>query len=231
MGYQILPQNTYLTLATPADTIVAPFARECQISHLIGRVLSHVFDPTSETDFHDQEALQLERTLLSFRPLLIEEQRHYDFHCSALGMCGRLSPPLVFPQSFVSDIILSALFTLYESALLSGNLDNDSRISTLKSLEYISTQIFEFSEYLFRDLGKVKYNMMSPFVPQSLYQAAIVQFRLWKQTNETRYKTALDSLKQILGHFNKRWLVAGMSDASVAKSKPDNSDRKIFGSA
>jgi hypothetical protein len=146
-------------------------------------------------------------------------------------MCGRLSPPLVFPQSFVSDIILSALFTLYESALLSGNLDNDSRISTLKSLEYISTQIFEFSEYLFRDLGKVKYNMMSPFVPQSLYQAAIVQFRLWKQTNETRYKTALDSLKQILGHFNKRWLVAGMSDASVAKSKPDNSDRKIFGSA
>jgi hypothetical protein len=129
-------------------------------------------------------------------------------------MCSRLRLPLVFQQFFVSEIILSALFTLYESALLSGNLDNDSRTGTLKSLEYISTQTFEFSEYLFRDLDKVKYNVMSPFVPQSLYQAAIVQFRLWKQTNETRYKNAFDSLKQILGYFNKRWLVAGMSDVT-----------------
>jgi hypothetical protein len=132
-------------------------------------------------------------------------------------MCGRLSS-LIFPQPSVSDIILSALFTLYESALLSGNLDNESRTNTLKSLEYISTQIVEFSEYLFRDLDKIKYNLMSPFVPQSLYQAAIVQFRLWKQTNETRYKNALDSLRQILGYFNKRWLVAGMCDSSVGKS-------------
>lgn len=146
-------------------------------------------------------------------------------------MCGRLSPPLLFPHSLVSDKILSALFALYESALLPCNLDNDSRANILKSIEFISTQIVEFSEYLFRDLDKIKYNMMSPFVPQSLYQAAIVQFRLWKQTNEMRYKNALDSLKNILGHFNKRWLVAGMFDNFVGKSEPDNSDRKISGSA
>jgi len=52
-----------------------------------------------------------------------------------------------------------------------------------------------------------------------------------EQTNETRYKTALDSLKQILGHFNKRWLVAGMCDSPAGQSEPDNSYRKIFGSA
>jgi hypothetical protein len=146
-------------------------------------------------------------------------------------MCGRLSPPLIFQESFVSDIMHSALFTLYESALLSGHLDNESKTNTLKSVEYISTQIVQFSEYLFRDLDKIRYNMMSPFVPQSLYQAAIVQFRLWKQTNETRYKNALDSLKQILGHFNQRWLVAGLCDSFVGKSETNNSDRKIFGSA
>jgi hypothetical protein len=55
----------------------------------------------------------------------------------------------------------------------------------------------------------VEFETLSPFVPYSLYQAAVVQLSLWKRTEMDSHKNAFDSLKIILGHFKKRWLVAG----------------------
>lgn len=85
----MIPDTDPLNLTTPSNVLVGPFARECQISHLIGRVLRHVFEPSSDSDFHLQEALQLERTLMAFMPLLIEEQTKFHYYCAALGMCSR----------------------------------------------------------------------------------------------------------------------------------------------
>ena len=68
---------------------VGQLARESQVSHLAGRVIRHVFDPTSDTAFHEEEALQLERTMLAFKPLLIEEQLQFGKFCSALGILIR----------------------------------------------------------------------------------------------------------------------------------------------
>jgi len=84
---QIIPATSPATLATPSDIRVGPFARECQISHLVGRVLSHVVNPISEPTFHHEEALQLERTLQALIPLLVEEQNKYGLYCAALGIC------------------------------------------------------------------------------------------------------------------------------------------------
>lgn len=86
---QIVPDTTYHTLSTPSDITVGHFARECQISHLIGRVLRHVFEPASDPEFHAQEAMQLEKTLMAFMPLLIEEHSKFGLYCAALGMCSR----------------------------------------------------------------------------------------------------------------------------------------------
>jgi hypothetical protein len=61
-------------------------ARECQVSHLLGQVVRHVFDPTPDAVFHTNEAAQLERTLMALMPLLIEEQMFYGKYCAALGM-------------------------------------------------------------------------------------------------------------------------------------------------
>jgi hypothetical protein len=59
------------------------------VSHLVGRVVRHIFDPTSDEEFHHNEALQLDRTLNAFLPLLIEEQLQFGKYCAALGMCTR----------------------------------------------------------------------------------------------------------------------------------------------
>ena len=78
--------NPPLTLATPSDQRVSGFARECQVSHIAGRVLKHTFEPCADAEFHQQEARQLERTLLTFMPLLMEEQLNYGLYCAALGI-------------------------------------------------------------------------------------------------------------------------------------------------
>lgn len=103
----------------------------------------------------------------------------------------------------------SGLFALYDNALSSGIYSEDEYDAISTSLESTSTRIAVFSNRLFADVSKVDINKMSPLVPYSLYQAAILQHRLFVRTGETNYQANLASLKMILGNFRKRWLIAG----------------------
>jgi hypothetical protein len=77
-------------LATPSDIRVGQMARECQVSHLAGRVVRHVYEPEPlESDFHAEEAVQLKRTMLAFIPLLAQEELRIGKYCGALGICTR----------------------------------------------------------------------------------------------------------------------------------------------
>lgn len=66
-----------------------PFGRECQVAHLVGRVVQHVFEPVSDVEFLARESVQLERTLVAFLPVLVAEELKYYVYCSALSMCLR----------------------------------------------------------------------------------------------------------------------------------------------
>lgn len=211
---QVIPDTEPLTFSTPSDITVGQLARECQISHLIGRVLRHVFDPVSDPEFYAREALQLERTLMAFIPLLIEEDTKYGMYCAAYGMCCWSNPhPLTpaHPDTVSSLIFYSALFILYDSAFLHPPPGSGPqyKIGIFNSLDVTSTRIAEFSAHLFGDPEGMENGVFSPFVPYSLYLAGIVQYRFWKQTGEERHKRALDPLKLVLGYHNRRWLVAG----------------------
>jgi len=89
-SHQIIPSGPSETISTPSSLIIGVFARECQISHLVGRVIRHVFDPTLDVTFQEEEAILLERTLLAFLPLLLEEGIVFGKYCVALGICSRL---------------------------------------------------------------------------------------------------------------------------------------------
>ena len=78
-----------INLSTPSDIRVGPFARECQVSHLVGRVVRHVFDPADDARFQKEEAVQLESTLNAFLPLLMEQETQFGLFCAALGLCSR----------------------------------------------------------------------------------------------------------------------------------------------
>lgn len=81
--------NAAPSLSTPFNITVGQLARECQISHLAGRVLRHIFDPIQDPRFSAEEALQLERTLKAYLPLLSNEELKIGKYCGAYGICNR----------------------------------------------------------------------------------------------------------------------------------------------
>ncbi|KAH6663510.1 hypothetical protein B0J14DRAFT_257906 [Halenospora varia] len=188
----ILPDENPMTLATPNDFRVGPFARECQIIHLAGRVLRHVVHPTSDLAFQREEALQLERTFVAFLPLLMEEQElEFGLFCPALA------------------ISRSALFTLYDSALGADPPPSDeNRRTIIQSIEASSLRTAHFTHGLYGDANIMPVEDMSPFQAYSQYQAGVVFLRLWKETGEAVYKDMLNNYKTLMKAFARRWIAA-----------------------
>jgi hypothetical protein len=82
-------------LSTPFNITVGQMARECQVSHLTGRVVQHVFDPSRDPKFSADTARQLERTLKAYLPLLSNEELRVGKYCGAYGICNRYSIPRI----------------------------------------------------------------------------------------------------------------------------------------
>jgi hypothetical protein len=198
--------NAPPSVDTPFSVTVGQLARECQISHLVGRVARHVFDPTPDPGFNSEEAVQLERTVKAYLPLLSDEELKIGKYCGAYGMCNRCVIP--FPL-LIENLICSALFILYEFMLSRNMVDDSDKQQILQSLEDTSIRSLTFAEasYIDREENYPK-EILSPYLPYSLCQATIVQHRLWKQTGSLICKQRLEMLKTILGEFTNRWMVA-----------------------
>ncbi|OQV09471.1 hypothetical protein CLAIMM_13590 [Cladophialophora immunda] len=178
------------TLDTPFNTRVGQMARECQISHLAGRVIRHVFEPISDRDFNMEEGLQLERTLTAYLPLLANEELEIGKYCGAFGVCN------------------SALFILYESMLSRYDGDSSDRNRVLQAIKETSWRALKFAEATHADrFENYPIETQSPYLIYSLYQAAVVQYRLWVQECDPVYQRNLESLKDILNAFTKRWMI------------------------
>jgi hypothetical protein len=73
-------------LSMPSWIRVGPFARTAQVAYLLGRVLTHAFDPTTDTTFNHDEAQMLQTTLKTFAVLLPQEVDDCARYCGAIGM-------------------------------------------------------------------------------------------------------------------------------------------------
>lgn len=91
-------------------------------------------------------------------------------------------------------------------------------------MEPLSKRVAEFSRELFADESEIDYGSLSPYVPYSIYQSAVVQHQLWKQNGQEIHQAAMNSLKKILGYFSKRWLIA-----SNIIFSPHRFDSKLIG--
>jgi hypothetical protein len=103
----------------------------------------------------------------------------------------------------------SALFNLYQSSMSSYNAEDVSQLRVLDSIESAAIRLVEFSKHLFADPESMDIRYMSPFIPVALYQAAMIQYRTWQRTKEIFCRERVNVLLKILGHFGKRWFVAG----------------------
>jgi hypothetical protein len=110
----------------------------------------------------------------------------------------------------------SALFNMYDVSL-SHYHDNDVRkMRVLDSLESAAVSLVDFSKHVFADPSRKDASFMSPFIPLSLYQAAVIQHRAWRRTKVPFCKERVSHLMKTLQIFSKRWLNAGERNTADA---------------
>jgi hypothetical protein len=59
---------------------------------LLDKVLLHVHDPTPHFDFNSTEAIQIQKTIMSFQAVLQSDDavaNTLKFRCGTLGLCNR----------------------------------------------------------------------------------------------------------------------------------------------
>ena len=76
-------------------------------------------------------------------------------------------------------------------------------------MEELSTRMADQSRRLYIGRPDVEYEILSPLATYCFYQSAVVQLDLWRRTGDVIYKQRAESLKEVLGIFNRRWRVAG----------------------
>jgi hypothetical protein len=93
--------------------------------------------------------------------------------------------------------------------MLSRNTENIfDRHQLLQFIEETSIRALTFIEALYSDREEnYPLEILSPYLPYSLCQAAIVQHRIWKQTGSPICNQRVEMFKNILGELTKRWRV------------------------
>lgn len=202
------------TLDTPFDTRVGQMARECQIFHLVGRVVRHVFDPLPDQDFNAEEAVLLERTLKAYLPLLANEELEIGKYCGAFGACNRsvTRPHSVDMRRVTNFRRHSAIFILYEFMLSRCDDSSVERARLVHAIQETSISAITFAEATHRDRSEnYPIETQSPYLIYSLYQAAVVQHRLWKQHRDPQWRCNIESLREIIYAFTGKWMIACMA--------------------
>lgn len=193
---------TPLTMSTLSSVEVGSLARLCQIFYLVGRVLTHIFTPSSDSQFNLDEGHQLELTFNAYYDVLLEGLRTSKGkeYCAAFGACS------------------SALMSLYKCQLDQSHGTDDA---TLTSLSSISDATVHISSLLRGTEGNIEIDSLSLFVPNAFHQAALVQWRLWLDTSNHRYKHGFESMKMILQLHGRRWKIAGVYHAALEELSVD----------
>ncbi|KAH9887479.1 hypothetical protein F4778DRAFT_429217 [Xylariomycetidae sp. FL2044] len=179
-------------LSSPSDVTVGQMARECQISHLVSRVAQNIFNPTKDDDFNAETAIQLERTLKAYVPLLSHEELKIGKYCGAYGMCN------------ISLFLLYDFMSTQEAwSMPSGQQQLSQRI------EEVSSAVLAFAEIAYRDReGNYSPEVLSPYLCYAICQAAVIQYRHWERTGLSIYQGRMNLFRQILALFTQRWTVA-----------------------
>ncbi|KAJ2979139.1 hypothetical protein NQ176_g3431 [Zarea fungicola] len=193
-GYrpQTLCPNIYTgACANMSAYELEPFARECQVAHLVGRIVQHVFDPISDVNFRDNESVQLERTLVAFLPVLVAEELKDYVYCGARSMC------------------LSALLVLYVNrynhALAERVVDDGALQRIASNMEAISNHLHKIARPEKNQL------LMSPMYPYTLFQAIAVQRHWCNGDAASEYLQRSEHLIEALKYLDRRWQISALT--------------------
>ncbi|KAK5121058.1 hypothetical protein LTR85_005542 [Meristemomyces frigidus] len=192
-----------LALSASPTTHAAPFARTCQASHLLGKVIRHLNDKNLPLDYKFDEALQLNRTIRALAGLLPKEAEEDD--------------PTVRPTLCTSmAICYTALLILYDHySCTDRSLPNGPETQLvlqkecIDGLAEISATAMNLARRLRSFIDRAGLGKLSPFTIDCIYQAAANYAWYVRESSDPACGERLAELKELLSLCDRRWRVAG----------------------
>ncbi|KAK4627040.1 Transcription factor BOA15 [Fulvia fulva] len=192
-----------LALSASQTIRAAPFARTCQASHLLGKVVRHVNEKNLPADYRFTEALQLHRTLQALSSVLPDEAAeddptHKPTLCTSMAVC------------------YSALLTLYDAySCTEKRLENGPeeqlvmQKEAIDGLSAVSAEVVHLARRVRGFIEKAGLGRVSPLVIDSLYQAAANYAWYVRESSRPECHERLQEIKEVLVLLDRRWKVAG----------------------
>ncbi|EME46578.1 hypothetical protein DOTSEDRAFT_70550 [Dothistroma septosporum NZE10] len=192
-----------LALSASQTIRAAPFARTCQASHLLGKVVRHLNDKNLPTDYRYTEALQLHRTLQALSSVLPGEAAEDDPSqrptlCTSMAICYSALLMLYDAYSCTEKIVESGP----EEQLVMQKVSIDG-------LSEVSTQVVHLARRVRDFIEKAGPERVSPLVIDSLYQAAANYAWYVRESSSPECQERLQEIKEVLIILDRRWKVAG----------------------
>lgn len=191
-------------MSSSADIPAPPFARTCQASHLLSRVVQHInLKPGNMREYYE-EGIQLHHVLQAFHGALTHET-------SAMDSIGAAS------LSSARGICYTALIALYDHHTC-AELDNPDGIGIAEQLQMqeislttmhdVGVSLWEFSHGLREAVSVVGPRAATPFATECLYSAARqYTWYIW-ETGKTELNTAVADLVTALRLLGRHWDVS-----------------------
>ncbi|KKA17919.1 hypothetical protein T310_8139 [Rasamsonia emersonii CBS 393.64] len=199
-----------LAVSTCTEVPASPFARTCQASHLLSRILRHINEKHEDATFRYREAIQLHRTINAFNLAV-----SYEFDKITGESYDATHEAALFTSM---AICYSAQLTLYD-AYMCADADDISGVGIPEQLEMQNIAISNIKDvcmavhrFANRIVGASEsggdLSRISPLTTDCLYEAAMLFIGYIRQIGKVEFVQTVMDMRNALEILARRWDVA-----------------------
>ncbi len=206
-----------LYVSSPTAVRAGAYARTCQATHLMGRLVRIVNDQSPDTSLRFSEAAQLHRTIVALGNLLPTElQQSPAQYVTPLALCYgaiiHICEPFCCTESNRGDHTVG---------------ETEMQAIAIAGMRETAADIIQFAEVL-TTLMHNNISAVSPLTADAIYVGAATYAWLAHESGSPEDLSNYHALREVLHQMNVRWAVAGEYLSALDKTKdilyPDNAN-------
>lgn len=211
------------SLAASADASVptSAFARVCQVSHLLSRVLQHGNEKAADLQFWYQEGVQLHHILDAFTAALSTELQSIVGLDEPSNTTRDMALWPAISLAYTAQIILYDVHSCAELDDITGvGIPEQLQVQTISiaGLKSVCPAVARFAGRVRTMLNHVGH--VSPLVTSCMYEAAKYLSWYHRETNRTELLDEVREITDALRAIAPMWAVAGMSALPFRPTTP-----------
>lgn len=197
-----------LYVSSPTAVRAGAYARTCQATHLMGRLVRIVSDRSPDSSLRFSEANQLHRTLLALGNLLpIEIQQSPAHYATPLALC------------YGAIIHICDCFCCTETNPGDHTVEEtEMQAVAIAGMKETAADILLLAEVL-RTLMHKNISAVSPLTADAIYMSAATYAWLAHESGSPEDLSNYNALREVLHQMNARWAVAGEYLNALDKTK------------